>query len=154
MSKTVKELAEEIKTPLDTVLKQLSDAGIEKKLDDEISADESKVLLESLNQGETKKPSKLTFRKKERSTLKVSGSGGKKREVQVEVRKKRTVISAQDVEEQRLVEEKKRLEAEIEAKAAEELKQKKEAEAKAKAKKEAEEKAKEKLKKKRKSKLK
>lgn len=40
MSKTVKQLANEISTPLEQLLKQLADAGINKTESDPISADE------------------------------------------------------------------------------------------------------------------
>ncbi|TNH05901.1 translation initiation factor IF-2 [Testudinibacter sp. TR-2022] len=140
MSKTVKQLANEISTPLEQLLKQLSDAGIKKLESDPITAEEERQLLKSLS-GEGVKPKKLTLQKKERSTLKIAGSGGKNKEVQVEVRKKRTFTptSAEDIAKQK-AEEQARLEAEAAAKR--EAEQKAKAEAELRAKREAEEKAK------------
>ncbi|MGR3808715.1 bacterial translation initiation factor 2 (bIF-2) [Pasteurella testudinis DSM 23072] len=140
MSKTVKQLANEISTPLEQLLKQLSDAGIQKVESDPITAEEERQLLKSLS-GEGVKPKKLTLQKKERSTLKIAGTGGKNKEVRVEVRKKRTFTptSAEDIAKQK-AEEQARLEAEAQAKR--EAEEKAKAEAEAKAKREAEEKAK------------
>lgn len=141
MSKTVKQLANEISTPLEQLLKQLAEAGIKKTERDPISLEEEERLLKSLS-GESVKPKKLTLQRKERSTLKISGTGGKNKEVQVEVRKKRVInpISAEDLAKKH-AEEQARLEAEAqEAKRKEAEKAKLEAELRAK--REAEEKAK------------
>lgn len=140
MSKTVKQLANEISTPLEQLLKQLADAGINKKESDPITLEEEGQLLKSLS-GESVKPKKLTLQRKERSTLKIAGTGGKNKEVQVEVRKKRVIspTSAEDLAKKK-AEEQARLEAEAQAKRVAEEKAK--AEAEAKAKREAEEKAK------------
>ncbi|MGV7078642.1 translation initiation factor IF-2 [Testudinibacter sp. P80/BLE/0925] len=140
MSKTVKQLANEISTPLEQLLKQLADAGINKKESDPITLEEEGQLLKSLS-GESVKPKKLTLQRKERSTLKIAGTGGKSKEVQVEVRKKRVIspTSTEDLAKKK-AEEQARLEAEAQAKRAAEEKAK--AEAEAKAKREVEEKAK------------
>ena len=141
MSKTVKQLANEISTPLEQLLKQLADAGINKTESDPISADEEGRLLKSLS-GEGVKPKKLTLQRKERSTLKIADTGGKNKEVQVEVRKKRVIspTSAEDLAKKKAAEEQARLEAE--AKAKREAEEKAKAEAQVRAKREAEEKAK------------
>ncbi|MDX1303278.1 translation initiation factor IF-2 [Photobacterium sp.] len=108
---TVKALAEEVGTPIDRLLQQFSDAGISKKAEDSVSQSEKQSLLSHLKKehggdsaGEA--PSRLTLQRKTRSTLSVSGTGGKSKNVQVEVRKKRTYVkrSALD-EEQRAAEE-------------------------------------------------
>lgn len=139
MSKTVKDLATEINTPLEKLLTQLKDAGIEKGADDTISAIDERKLLKSLG-GAGAKPKKLTLQRKERSTLKITGTGGKSKEVKVEVRKKRTItpVSKEDIERKK-AEEQARLEAE--AKAKQEAKEKAEREAKEKAEREAKAKA-------------
>ncbi|MGR6981848.1 translation initiation factor IF-2 [Testudinibacter sp. P27/CKL/0425] len=131
MSKTVKQLANEISTPLEQLLKQLSDAGIKKTENDPISLEEEGQLLKSLS-GEGVKPKKLTLQRKERSTLKIAGSGGKNKEVQVEVRKKRVInpTSAEDLAKKK-AEEQARLEAEAQVKRDAEEKAKREAQQKA-----------------------
>jgi translation initiation factor IF-2 len=159
---TVHTLAKEIDTPVDRLLKQFKEAGMQKSADDQVSQDEKQALLTHLKRehGDNgNAPTRLTLQRKKRSTLSVSGAGGKNKDVQVEVRKKRTYVkrseledqkSAQEAEEQakREAEEKARLEAEEQAKREAEEKAKREAEEKAKreaqekAKREAEEKAK------------
>ncbi|WP_084589915.1 translation initiation factor IF-2 [Chelonobacter oris] len=133
MSKTVKQLANEISTPLEQLLKQLSDAGISKTENDPISVEEEGRLLQSLS-GEGVKPKKLTLQRKERSTLKIAGSGGKNKEVQVEVRKKRVInpTSAEDLVKKKAAEEQARQEAEAQAKREAEARARAEAEEKAK----------------------
>lgn len=116
MSKTVKELASEIKTPLNTLLAQLKSAGLNKGEEDTITASEEQQLLNSLS-GNSVKPKKLTLQRKERSTLKVTGTGGKSKEVKVEIRKKRTItpVSEEEIARQKEAERLK-LEAEMQAK--------------------------------------
>ncbi|MGF1738153.1 translation initiation factor IF-2 [Photobacterium satsumensis] len=112
---TVKALAEEIGTPIDRVLQQFADAGISKKAEESVSQQEKQTLLAHLKKehggdssaGEA--PTRLTLQRKTRSTLSVSGSGGKNKSVQVEVRKKRTYVKRSALEEeQRAAEEAKR----------------------------------------------
>ncbi|WP_413111032.1 translation initiation factor IF-2 [Thaumasiovibrio sp. DFM-14] len=126
---TVKALADEVKTPVERLLQQLSDAGISKKAEDVVSQDEKQALLAHLKKehGSTSgdEPTRLTLQRKKRSTLSVSGAGGKKN-VQVEVRKKRTYVKRSALEEeQRAAEQAK---AEQEAKRAAEEAAKREAE--------------------------
>ncbi|WP_273858576.1 translation initiation factor IF-2 [Photobacterium sp. GSS17] len=111
---TVKALSEEIGTQIDRLLQQFADAGISKKADDTVSQQEKQSLLAHLKKehggsstGEA--PTRLTLQRKTRSTLSVSGSGGKNKSVQVEVRKKRTYVKRSALEEeQRAAEEAKR----------------------------------------------
>ncbi|MCQ1058161.1 translation initiation factor IF-2 [Photobacterium sp. DNB23_23_1] len=103
---TVKALAEEIGTPIDRVLQQFADAGISKKAEESVSQQEKQTLLAHLKKehggdssaGEA--PTRLTLQRKTRSTLSVSGSGGKNKSVQVEVRKKRTYVKRSALEEE------------------------------------------------------
>ncbi|MDH2999196.1 translation initiation factor IF-2 [Chelonobacter oris] len=90
-------------------------------------------MLQSLS-GEGVKPKKLTLQRKERSTLKIAGSGGKNKEVQVEVRKKRVInpTSAEDLAKKKAAEEQARQEAEAQAKREAEARARAEAEEKAK----------------------
>ncbi|PJG86247.1 translation initiation factor IF-2 [Conservatibacter flavescens] len=130
--KSITQLANEIHTPLEQLINQFADAGIKKSADSLVTAEEEAKLLASLS-GEEKvlAPKKLTLQRKERSTLKVQGSMGKSKEVQVEVRKKRVVNTAlaEEAKQAEIEAEKARLEAEAQAKAEAEKKAKAEAEA-------------------------
>lgn len=139
---TLKSLAEEINTPVDRLLKQFAEAGITKSADDSVTEKEKETLLAHLSSDHAGgAPGKLTLKRKTRSTLNVQGTGGKNKEVKVEVRTKKTFVKRDASEAKKAEEEKARLEAEEAALAAEKAKQEAEA---AKAKKaEAEKKAKE-----------
>ncbi|MGR6833210.1 translation initiation factor IF-2 [Aliivibrio wodanis] len=159
---TVKALSEEIGTPVDRLLQQFSDAGINKKDGDSVSEGEKQSLLVHLKKehgsaDESASPTRLTLQRKTRSTLSVAGTGGKSKDVQIEVRKKRTYVKASTLEEEKKTEQLK-VEAEEQAKrdaedaAIRELEQKaqreaeenakRDAEAEVKAKRDAEQKAK------------
>ena len=160
---SVAKLAEDIGTTVDKLLQQLDSAGIKKGADDHVSESEKAQLLDHLSKqhggaGSTG-PERMTLQRKKKSTLSVTGSTGKAKAVQVEVRKKRTYVKKSALEEQqeqaRLeAEEQARKEAEAQAKEEAERKAKEEAERKAKeeaerkAKQEAERKAKEEAKRK------
>lgn len=141
---SIQQLATDVGTSEDKLIQQFADAGISKALTDKVSQEEKAKLLEHLKSqhGEQGSPSRMTLKRTTKSTLSVSGSGGKSRAVQVEVRKKRTYVKVSAVEEKakQEAEEKARLEAEAAAKKAAEEKAKREAEEKAK--REAEEKVK------------
>ena len=145
---TVKALSEDIGTPVDRLLQQFSDAGINKEDGDSVSEGEKQSLLIHLKKehgsaDESASPTRLTLQRKTRSTLSVAGSGGKSKDVQVEVRKKRTYVKASTLEEEKKTEQMK-VEAEDKAKrdaeeaAVRELEQKAKREAEEKAKREAE----------------
>lgn len=102
---TVKALAEEIGTPLDRLLQQFADAGISKNAEESVSQGEKQSLLDHLKKSsgrevEDAAPSRLTLKRKTRSTLSVAGAGGKSKSVQVEVRKKRTFVKRSVLEEE------------------------------------------------------
>ncbi|MGF1681072.1 translation initiation factor IF-2 [Photobacterium minamisatsumaniensis] len=127
---TVKALAEEIGTPIDRVLQQFADAGISKKAEESVSQQEKQTLLAHLKKehggdssaGEA--PTRLTLQRKTRSTLSVSGTGGKNKSVQVEVRKKRTYVKRSALEEeQRAAEDAKREADDVAVREAEEAAQ-------------------------------
>ncbi|OCG25403.1 translation initiation factor IF-2 [Gilliamella sp. App2-1] len=122
---SIETLAQEINTPVQTLLQQFADAGIKKSASDTVTQKEKEVLLAHLNPQQG--PTKLTLQRKKHSTLNVSSGGGKSKEIKVEVRKKRTFVKrvpADIAAEQ----EKARLEAEQKAKQEAELKARKEAE--------------------------
>ena len=158
---TVKALSEEIGTPVDRLMEQLADAGMNKASSDQVSDEEKQKLLSHLKKehgdksGESE-PTRLTLQRKTRSTLSVAAGGGKSKDVQVEVRKKRTYVKRSTIEDdakreaeeaaKREAEELAKREAEEQAKREAAEKAQREAEEKAKreadAKREAEEKAK------------
>ena len=125
---TVEQLAKEIGTPVDRLVSQLADSGVNKSATDSVSQEEKETLLDHLKKqhgdDSTASPSKMTLSRKKKSTL-VLGHGSKAKSVQVEVRKKRTYVKRSDLEEQQ--------QAEVEAKAAEEARIQAEIDAKAKA---------------------
>ena len=158
---TVKALSEEIGTPVDRLIEQLADAGMKKAGSDQVSDAEKQSLLTHLKKehgdtsGETE-PTRLTLQRKTRSTLSVAAGGGKSKDVQVEVRKKRTYVKRSTIEDEakreaeeadtREAEDKAQREAEEQAQRVAAEKAQREAEEKVKreadAKREAEEKAK------------
>ena len=92
---TVKQLAEVVGTPVDRLLEQLRDAGIEVSgADDSISDKEKMQLLEHLRRshGKSGEGRKITLRRKSTSELTVSAGQGRAKTVSVEVRKKRTYM--------------------------------------------------------------
>tara|TARA_R110001583_G_scaffold66935_3_gene191865 strand:- start:1836 stop:4466 length:2631 start_codon:yes stop_codon:yes gene_type:complete len=100
------ELAKELNKTPETLVKQFADAGITKTTSEKVSLQEKETLtvyLQKQHGGEQKK--KMTLQRKTKTTLNVKGQS-----VNVEVRKKRTYVKRTDTE----------VEAENEAKAAEE----------------------------------
>ena len=128
---SIETLAQEINTPVQTLLQQFADAGIKKTATDTVTQKEKEALLAHLNPQQG--PTKLTLQRKTHSTLNVSSAGGKSKEIKVEVRKKRTFVK-RDPAEIAAEQEKARLEAEKAKQEAElaELQARKEAEEKAK----------------------
>ncbi|KJR27906.1 translation initiation factor IF-2 [Vibrio navarrensis] len=132
---TVKALSEEIGTPVDRLLEQLADAGMKKASTDNVTDEEKQKLLSHLKKehGDTSgdtAPTRLTLQRKTRSTLSVSAGGGKSKNVQVEVRKKRTYVKRSTIEDEakREAEEAAQREAEEAAKRAAEEAAKRDAE--------------------------
>ncbi len=97
---TVKQLAATVGTPVDKLLEQLKEAGLDKSAAEDTIADAEKIqLLTFLRQshGAEKKAagaSKITLRRKKHSELKAGGSGRKT--VTVETRGKRTYVKADE----------------------------------------------------------
>ncbi|MDX7990211.1 translation initiation factor IF-2 [Xenorhabdus littoralis] len=129
---TVKLLAVEIQTSVERLIQQFADAGIQKTATDSVSQKEKEALLAHLNReqgGSGSQPSKLTLQRKTRSTLNVPGTGGKSKSVAIEVRKKRTYVN-RDAVEQTQAEEQAKREAEEQARREVEEKARLETEAK------------------------
>ncbi len=99
---TVKQLADTVGTPVDRLLKQMQEAGLPHKNDEESVSDEEKqTLLAHLKASHGARadaaPSKITLKRKTVGTLKTGGSRGG-RTVNVEVRKKRTYVKRAEAE--------------------------------------------------------
>jgi translation initiation factor IF-2 len=119
---TIEKLASDVGTTVERLVQQFADAGINKAAGQMVSEDEKKSLLDHLSAqhgGKTAEPSRLTLKRKEKSTLSVSGGAGRNREIQVEVRKQKTYVkkpvldeaTLKAQEEARLAEEKAKAEA-------------------------------------------
>lgn len=96
---TVNELAKSIGAPVERLLKQMQEAGLQhKSAEAKVSDDEKQRLLAFLknSHGEAVlEPKKITLQRKTTTTIK-TGTGNAKKTVNVEVRKKRTYIKRED----------------------------------------------------------
>ena len=158
MSKvTVSQLADVLGVEVSKLLTQLNDAGIEaSEGDDAVSNDDKKKLLAHLRAAHGKgdsdstAPSRVTLKRKSVSELRVAGSGPRAstRTVNVEVRKKRTYVKRDAIQNQmgdeadreaaRKALEESRAQREAEEKARQEIQEKAKEEREAKAREEAE----------------
>ncbi|MBK0002837.1 translation initiation factor IF-2 [Erwinia sp. S38] len=138
---TVKSLAAEIQTPVERLVQQFADAGIQKSETDSVTQQEKETLLTHLNREHGGGSGKLTLQRKTRSTLNIPGTGGKSKSVQIEVRKKRTYVKGDPAEAEQ-AEAEAQAQREAEELARREAEEKAQREAKEKAKREAEEQAK------------
>jgi len=152
---TVAQFAEVLKVPVEKLLTQLGEAGISVSGSDDKISDDAKLellthLRRSHGQDDTPAtaaaPRKITLKRKSQSELRLSGTQGRARTVNVEVRRKRTYIK-RDVLEKKAQEEQEALDAErraeeerVAAEAREAERAKAEAEAAVKAEQEAKEK--------------
>ena len=106
---TITQFADVLKVPVDRLLTQLDDAGIKVSgSDDTISEDAKLELLTHLRRAHGEEettataaaPRKITLKRKSQSELRLSGAQGRSRTVNVEVRRKRTYIKRNVLEEQ------------------------------------------------------
>ncbi|MCH8552674.1 MAG: translation initiation factor IF-2 [Natronospirillum sp.] len=92
---TVQQLADNIGTPVDRLLKQMAEAGLKHaSADDAVTDSEKQTLLTYLKTSHGAKagePNKITLKRKVTTQLK-AGGGGKGKTVNIEVRKKRTYM--------------------------------------------------------------
>jgi translation initiation factor IF-2 len=102
---TVSQLAESIGTSVDRLLKQMEDAGLpHRKSTEGVSDEQKQVLLNFLQKSHGQagdgegSPKKITLKRKTVSTIK-TGTGTAKKTVSVEVRKKRTYVKREDMDE-------------------------------------------------------
>ncbi|EAR59760.1 translation initiation factor IF-2 [Neptuniibacter caesariensis] len=102
---TVKQLAEMVGVSVERLLEQMQEAGISGKNETaEVSETERQSLLNHLKRSHGEdtdegEPKKITLKRKTTSTLKVAGASGKKKTVNVEVRKKRTYVKRSEMDE-------------------------------------------------------
>ncbi|WP_432697477.1 translation initiation factor IF-2 [Marinobacterium sp. YM272] len=102
---TVKQLADVVGVSVERLLKQMQEAGIDNKKDGSVvSENERQTLLAYLKRShgedaEAGEPKKITLKRKTTSQLKVSGASGKRKTVNIEVRKKRTYVKRTELEE-------------------------------------------------------
>ena len=106
---TVSQFANVLKVPLEKLLSQLADAGIAVDGGDDIISDDAKMKLlnhlresHGIDESDKEKtvPKKITLKRKSQIELKLSGSQGRSRTVNVEVRKKRTYVKRDVLENQ------------------------------------------------------
>ena len=99
---TVAEFAKELKKSPDTLLEQLTSAGVSKSsIDDPLTdADKQKLLgfLKASHGTDTSERKKITLVKKSTSEIKQADATGKARTIQVEVRKKRTFVKRDEAD--------------------------------------------------------
>ncbi|WP_028470586.1 translation initiation factor IF-2 [Neptunomonas japonica] len=102
---TVKQLAGVVGVPVERLLAQMQEAGIAGKKDESlVSETERQTLLNHLKRSHGEEdenvasPKKITLKRSTTSQLKVAGASGKKKTVNVEVRKTRTYVKRADVE--------------------------------------------------------
>jgi len=114
---TIAQFAEVLKVPVDKLLSQLDEAGIKVGGSDDTISDDAKLeLLTHLRRAHGQEeptsgnaaPRRITLKRKSQSELRLSGAQGRSRTVSVEVRKKRTYIK-RDVLEQQAQEEQEEL---------------------------------------------
>ncbi len=103
---TVTQFAEVLKVPVDRLLSQLEEAGIRVRGADDTISDEAKLeLLTFLRESHGREapaatPRKITLKRKTQSELRQPVGQGRARTVNVEVRKKRTYVKRDVLEEQ------------------------------------------------------
>jgi translation initiation factor IF-2 len=101
---TIKQLADVVGVSVERLLTQMQEAGIEgKDTASNVTETERQQLLAHLKRShgedaDVGEPKKITLKRKTTSTLKVGGAGSRKT-VNVEVRKKRTYVKREEVEE-------------------------------------------------------
>ncbi|MDG2154777.1 MAG: translation initiation factor IF-2 [Gammaproteobacteria bacterium] len=104
---TVAQFADVLKVPVERLLEQLAEAGVDIKDADALVDDDTKMVLlnhlqrrQGNDEAAASTPTKVTLNRRDRSELKVSGSAGRARTVNVEVRRKRTYVKRDVIEEQ------------------------------------------------------
>ena len=102
---TVSQFAEVLKVPVERLITQLDEAGIKVSgVDDVISDDAKMELLTHLRRSHGRKeevasPRKITLKRKSREEIKVAANQGRSRVVNVEVKRKKTYLNREVLEE-------------------------------------------------------
>ena len=102
---TVTQFAEVLKVPVERLLVQLGEAGIQVGGADDIISDEAKMeLLTHLRRSHGRQedagaPRKITLQRKQQQEIKLASTQGRARTVAVEVRKKKTYLNRSVIEE-------------------------------------------------------
>ena len=105
----VSQFADVLKVPVEKLLAQLEEAGIKVSGSDDTISEEAKLeLLTHLRRAHGQKeggssvagPRKITLKRKSQSELRMSGAQGRSRTVNVEVRRKRTYVKRDVLEQQ------------------------------------------------------
>jgi len=130
---TVKQLADEVKTPVERLLQQMREAGLPHTAAEEHVTDSEKqsllTHLKSSHKAKVEEPRKITLQRKTTSTLRVAGS----KSISVEVRKKKVFVQRSpeeiEAERKRELDERRAVENAARQKAEEEAKQRAEEEA-------------------------
>ena len=130
---TVKQLADEVKTPVERLLQQMREAGLPHTAAEESVTDSEKqsllTHLKSSHKAKVEEPRKITLQRKTTSTLRVAGS----KSISVEVRKKKVFVQRSpeeiEAERKRELEERRAVENAARQKAEEESKRRAEEEA-------------------------
>lgn len=130
---TVKQLADEVKTPVERLLQQMREAGLPHTAAEEHVTDSEKqsllTHLKSSHKAKVEEPRKITLQRKTTSTLRVAGS----KSISVEVRKKKVFVQRSpeeiEAERKRELEERRAVENAARQKAEEETKRRAEEDA-------------------------
>lgn len=103
---TVRQLAEVLNVPLDRLMAQLGEAGLQvSDADQKISNEEKTQLLEHLRRSHGKRkedgsgPQRISIPRRSRQELKISGAQGRAKTVNVEVRKRHTYAKRRELQE-------------------------------------------------------
>lgn len=103
---TIKQFADVVGVSVERLLNQMQEAGIDgKSVEATVTESEKQQLLAHLKrshgeEADVGEPKKITLKRKVTSTLKVSGASGKRKTVNVEVRKKRTYVKRTELEDE------------------------------------------------------
>ncbi len=105
---TVKNFADQINVGIDRLLKQLEEAGVEKQSEDVLTEEEKQTLLSHLRSGArgSKKVeadparNRITLKRKQAGEIRQTSRTGTARTIPVEVKKKRTFVRREVLEEQ------------------------------------------------------
>lgn len=101
---TVREFAESVRTPVDRLITQFREAGIDLTGPDiVVTEDQKMVLLNFLRHheaGDDAAPSRITLKRRSVSALKVAGAQGRSKTVNVEVKQRRTYVKREILLEQ------------------------------------------------------